>query len=67
VALTPPALPGWRDAFAETEQGVWWRILPTAPRLQKTEKFGNWAWIVSVRKFSFSLHLPARRTNARIV
>jgi hypothetical protein len=39
AALTPPALQGWRDALVETEGGELWRILPTEPRLRKTEKF----------------------------
>jgi hypothetical protein len=39
AALTPPALQGWQDALVETEGGELWRILPTEPRLRKTEKF----------------------------
>jgi hypothetical protein len=63
AALTPPTLPGWPDALVETEGGELWRILPTGPRLRKTEKFEKWTWIVSVREFSFSLHVPAQRTE----
>jgi hypothetical protein len=39
AALTPPTLPGWRDALLETERVELLRILPTGSRLQKTEKF----------------------------
>jgi hypothetical protein len=39
ATLTPPALPDWRDALVETERVELWRILPTRPRLRKTEKF----------------------------
>jgi hypothetical protein len=39
ATLTPPAHPDWRDALVETERVELWRILPTRPRLRKTEKF----------------------------
>ena len=31
AAQMPPVLPGWRDAWVETERGELWRIRPTGP------------------------------------